>query len=206
MKIYVLINRGVMKNMRNILSKIFEKLLNDKKGFKIIAWIFIVLILLAIVLYPIIDANFLYYNRTIKRIEIVQRLVEFDKIKIKENEKIEKEYNNILDDMNNQSNNYISNVFREETNVFKNSAKFIAGSWIFFLAGIMMLFSKDNTTGKRFSKNNVLGAIFCLIIAIFIGYGCIKIPNIINFVVNIILYEIIIIFFAYTISKKDGNT
>ena len=49
--------------MKELLNKIFEKVINEKKGFKVIAWIFIILIILAIVFYPISDANFLYYNR-----------------------------------------------------------------------------------------------------------------------------------------------
>ena len=50
--------------MKDIFNNFFEKLINKKKGVKIIAWIFIILIILAIIFYPIIDANFLYYNRT----------------------------------------------------------------------------------------------------------------------------------------------
>lgn len=85
--------------MKEMFSKLFEKLINEKKGFKTIAWIFIVLIMLAIVLYPIIDANFLYYNRANKRIEIIQKIVSIDGNKIKKDQRIEDEYNNILEDI-----------------------------------------------------------------------------------------------------------
>lgn len=93
-------------------------------------------------LYPIIDANFLYYSRTNKRIEIIQKIVSIDENDIKKDERIEKEYNSILNDMNNQSGNYISNVFREETSLIGNIAKFLAGSWILIIFGVVLPFTK----------------------------------------------------------------
>lgn len=188
--------------MKELLNKLFEKLINEKKGFKIIAWIFIVIIILAIVLYPIIDANFLYYTRTNKRIEIIQKIVSIDENEIKKDKRIEEEYNSILDDMNNQSNNYISNIFQKETNKGRNIAKFLAGSWIFILVGMIMPFTKDKNKGRIFTFNNILAGIFCFAIAGFLGFVCVKIPNIINFGVNIVLYQIILIFLAYTISTS----
>lgn len=188
--------------MKELLNKLFEKLINEKKGFKIIAWIFIVLIILAIVLYPIIDANFLYYTRTNKRIEIIQKIVSIDENEIKKDKRIEAEYNSILEDMNNQSNNYISNIFQKETNKGRNIAKFLAGSWIFILVGIIMPFTKDKNKEKIFTLNNIFAGILCFVIAGFLGVVCVKIPNIINFGVNIVLYQIILIFLAYTISTS----
>ncbi len=191
--------------MKDILNKLFEKVINEKKGFKIIAWTFIILIILAVAFYPIIDANFLYYNRTNKRIEIIQKVVSINENDIKKDGRIEKEYNSILDDMSNQNDNYISNIFQKETNQGKNVAKFISGSWLFILVGLIMLFSLDKNKGKRFTMNNIMAGILCFVIAGILGYICIKIPNIINFIVNIILYQIILIFFTYTVSTGSKN-
>lgn len=188
--------------MKEVFGKLFEKLINEKKGFKIIAWIFIILLILAIFLYPIIDANFLYYNRTNKRIEIIQKIISIDENAIKKDKRIENEYNSILEDMNNQSNNYINNIFQKETNKGRNIAKFLAGSWIFILVGIIMPFTKDKKNGKRFTLNNIMAGIFCFVIAGILGFICVKIPNIINFGVNIVLYLIILIFLTYTISTS----
>ncbi len=188
--------------MKEVFGKLFEKLINEKKGFKIIAWIFIILLILAIFLYPIIDANFLYYNRTNKRIEIIQKIISIDENAIKKDKRIENEYNSILEDMNNQSNNYINNIFQKETNKERNIAKFLAGSWIFILVGIIMPFTKDKKNGKRFTLNNIMAGIFCFVIAGILGFICVKIPNIINFGVNIVLYLIILIFLTYTISTS----
>ena len=129
--------------MMELLSRIFEKVINEKKGFKVIAWSFVILIIIAIIFYPIIDANFLYFNRTNKRIEIIQKIISIDEQDIKRDKRIEDEYNSILDDMNNQRDNYISNIFQKENNKGKNIAKFLAGSWLFILVGIIMPFTKD---------------------------------------------------------------
>lgn len=188
--------------MKDIFNNFFEKLINKKKGVKIIAWIFIILIILAIILYPIIDANFLYYNRTNKRIEIIQKIVSINEEDIKRDLRIEEEYNSILNDMNSQSNNYISNIFQKETNTGRNIAKFISGAWLFILVGIIMPFSLDKNKGKRFTLNNIMSGIVCLGIGAILGLVCYKIPNIINFAVNIILYQIILIFLAYTIATS----
>ena len=188
--------------MKEIFNNVLNKLINEKKGFKLIAWIFIIVIILAIVFYPIIDANFLYYNRTNKRIEIIKKNVNINENDIKRDSRIEEEYNSILNDMNSQSNNYISNIFQKETNKGKNIAKFISGSWLFIIIGIIMPFTLDKNKGKRFTFNNFMGGIVCLGIGAILGFACYKIPNIINFAVNIILYQIILIFLAYTIATS----
>jgi len=188
--------------MKDILNTVFQKLVNEKKGFKLIAWIIIILIILAVIFYPIIDANFLYYNRTNKRIEIIQKIVNINENDIKRDSRIEEEYNSILNDMNSQSNNYISNIFQKETNKGKNIAKFISGSWLFIIIGIIMPFTLDKNKGKRFTFNNFMGGIVCLGIGAILGFACYKIPNIINFAVNIIVYQIILIFLAYTIATS----
>lgn len=189
--------------MKEILNKLLEKVISEKKGFKILAWIFIILIILAIVFYPIIDANFLYYNRTNKRIEIIQKVISIDENDIKRDDRIAEEYNSILNDMKDQSNNYMNNIFQKETNLGRNIAKFIAGSWLFILVGLIMPFSIDKNKGKRFTVNNILAGIVSLMIGCTLGYICLKIQNIFNFVVNIILYQIILIFLAYTISTSN---
>lgn len=189
--------------MKEILNKLLEKVISEKKGLKILAWIFIILIILAIVFYPIIDANFLYYNRTNKRIEIIQKVISIDANDIKRDDRIAEEYNSILNDMKDQSNNYMNNIFQKETNLGRNIAKFIAGSWLFILVGLIMPFSIDKNKGKRFTVNNILAGIMSFMIGCTLGYICLKIPNIFNFVVNIILYQIILIFLAYTISTSN---
>lgn len=190
--------------MMDALSKIFEQLVSKKKGIKALAWIFICVLLLMIIFYPIIDANFLYYNRANKRIDIVQKIVELDKEEIKKDKRLEEEYNSILNDMNKQDDNYINNIFVKETSQKNNIIKFVSGFWMFALIAIILPFWKDKNTGERFVKINIISAVLCLAAAFVMGYACVAIPNIINMWVNVILYEIILVFLAYTISTS-GN-
>ena len=190
----------------NILSKLFEQILSQKKGIKVVGWIFIIIILIIIVFYPIIDANFLYYSRANKRIDIVQKILELDTEELKKDKRLEDEYNSILNDMNNQDENYINNIFVKETSKKNNIIKFVSGAWMFTIVALILPFSKDKKTGRKFSMNNILGAIVCLGIAWLIGYICILIPNIISMGVNIILYEFILIFLAYTISTSGNKS
>ena len=107
--------------------------------------------------------------------------------------------------MNNQSNNYANNIFQKETNKGRNIVKFLAGSWLFILVGIIMPFSKDKNKGKRLTLNNVFSEILCFAIAGLLGFVCVKIQNIINFGVNIILYQIILVLLTYTIATSGKS-
>ena len=69
---------------------IFLNILKDSKNYKKIAWIFIIGILLLVVLYPIIDANFLYYKRVSNRIDILENVSKIDENKINQNDKLKK--------------------------------------------------------------------------------------------------------------------
>lgn len=64
---------------------------------------------------------------------------------------------------------------------------------------------KDEKTGKHFSKNNLIACVFCLIIGVALFFAGMKIPNIINLGVNVILYNIIVIFLIYSISKQTSK-
>lgn len=188
--------------MLSILNKIFDKLINEKKGFKVLAWSFILAILLAIVFYPIIDANFLYYNRTHQRIEIVQKIANISVEDIKKDERLEEEYNSILDDMSKQRSNSINNIFQKETNIKRKFVKFFSGAWLFVFIGIIMPFTKDKEKSKRFTLNNFFAGFLCIVIGGIIGFFCYKIPNIISIGVNVVLYQIVLIFLAYTIATS----
>lgn len=188
--------------MKEILLNILS-ILKDTKNYKTIAWVFIIAILLLIVLYPIIDANFLYYKRVSNRIEILDKINKIEIEKIEENEKLKQEYDLILNEISEKENNYLNNIFIKETSSRNNVIKFISSSWMFIIVGLILPFTKDKSKGKR-TWNNVLGGLLCLGIAWLFGFVGYKIPTIINIVVNIILYQIIMIYLAYTIAIS-GN-
>lgn len=70
-----------MGEIFKLISEFFEKIKNKK----VFAWIMIILLIVVIILYPIIDANFLYYERTQKRIDIIENIT---KLNINEIEKM----------------------------------------------------------------------------------------------------------------------
>lgn len=193
--------------MKDILE-IIKEILKDTKNYKKLAWIFVIVIILFVIIYPILDANFLYYGRTNKRIEILNKLTEINVEKLEGNKQLKLEYESIISDMNVQKDKTLNNIFIKNNSKKVDTIKFFAGSWMFILVGIIMPFVKDKTKNKRFTLNNILSAILCFAIAGGLGWLFVKIPTIINVTVNVILYEIILIYLAYTIAtagtKKKG--
>lgn len=185
-----------MKETFEILNNIISKVKNKK----VVIWILIIIILL-LVLYPIIDANFLYYGRAKKRIEIIDSISRIDINEINKDERLENEYESILNDMNNQKNKNINEIIKFKSSKGENIIKAITASWIFILVGIYIIFSKDKNTKKRFLKNNILSGLGSIFIAIILGGIAIFIPIVINIVVTCILIQVVVIYLTYTISK-----
>ncbi len=184
------------------MKDIFLNILKDSKNYKKIAWIFIIAILLLVVLYPIIDANFLYYKRVSNRIDILENVSKIDENKINKNDKLKKEYNSIIEEISEKENNYLNNIFVNETS-FKNKAiKFFSAAWIFILVGLILPFTKDKIKNKR-TWTNFFSGILCIGLGCLFGYFGFKIPTIVNIVVNIILYQIIMVYLAYTIATSN---
>ena len=106
--------------MKEILLGVLKK----TKNYKLIAWIFILVILLLIVFYPIIDANFLYYKRVSNRIEILEKITNIEEEKLDKNDKLKDEYNSILGEISDKENNYLNNIFITEDSNKNNKIKF----------------------------------------------------------------------------------
>ena len=178
------------------------KILENVKDYKKLAWVFIIMVLALIMLYPIIDTNFLYYSRISNRINILEKVSKIDENKISKNKKLNNEYNSIIKEISEKENNYLNNIFITETSRANNLIKFIAASWMFIIIGIILLFTKDKVK-KKITMLNIVSGVICIGFAILIGYLGVKIPTIIN----IIIYNSIMIFFAYTIiSFSNKNT
>ena len=175
------------------------KIIMNSKNYKKIAWMFIAILLLIIVFYPIIDANFLYYERVSNRIEILEKVNKKDENAVKKNQKLENEYNAIIDEISEKENKYLNNIFIKETNKNNKIIKFFASSWLLWVTGIVLIITKDKKTGKR--MKNILSGLIVFLFSYVIGYFGYIIPTIINVVVNVVLYQIIYIFLAYTISS-----
>ena len=188
------------------MDKILFGILKNSKNYKKIAWFFIIVILLLIVFYPIIDTNFLYYNRVSNRIDILEKVSKLDENEIKKDKRVEKEYNSIVDEIFEKENNYLNNIFITESSTRNKLIKFFSSAWLLVLVGLILPFTKDDKKGKRTFMNFISGVI-CVGVGCGFGYIGLKIPTVINVVVNVILYQIIMIFFAYTIYSfgNKGN-
>lgn len=77
--------------MKGLILEIFKSI----KNYKILVWIFILLVMMLILFYPIIDINFLYYKRVNNRINILEKFSNLNLEKI-QNEYLSNEYNSIL--------------------------------------------------------------------------------------------------------------
>lgn len=183
-----------------ILDKIFdyvERIKNNRKY----KWIIIITILFTLIFYPIIDANFLYYERTKKRIDIINNISKLDINEINKDERIKGEYESILNDIDMQKEKNINSIIRVESTRFENICKCISASWIFILVGIFNIFSKQKETGKINWKNNILVSVCCFIISVILSVISLKIPIFINLPVTCIIIVGVIIYLAYTISQ-----
>ena len=185
------------------MKEIILNILKDTKNYKKIAWVFLVGILLVVVLYPIIDANFLYYKRVSNRIEILENVSKIDENRINKNDKLKKEYNSIIEEISEKENNYLNNIFVNETSFKNKTIKFFSAAWLFIIVGLILPFTKDKIKNKR-TWTNFFGGMLCIGVGCLFGYFGLKIPTIINIIVNIILYQIIMVYLAYTIATS-GN-
>lgn len=190
-----------MGEIVKFISEFFEKIKNKK----VFAWIIIIFLILVIILYPIIDANFLYYERTKKRIDIIENITKLNINEIEKNDVLKGEYESILIDISNQKEKNINSIIRTECTLTENIIKSLCSSWIFILLSIVVLFSKDKKTSKINWKNNILTCIFCIIISAILIAVSIYIPIIINLGITCVLIESILLYLAYTISKFENR-
>lgn len=169
------------------------KVFNDSKNYKKLAWIMIVIFLLIILLFPIIDANFLYLKRVSNRVDVLEKITKIDTEVLEKNDILINEYNSILEEMSSNENNYINNVLIYKESIVNNIIKILSGAWLFLTVGIILFVRKDN--------KSIVGGIFSILIAILLGYFAYSIPTIVNVTINVIIYQIILIYLAYTISR-----
>ena len=179
---------------------IILEIIKNTKNYKILAWVFIICVLLLIVLYPIIDANILYYQRIYKRIEILEKVgnIEIEELN---NKQLQDEYQAILNEISEKEDKYLNNIFIYKDGIIVGVIKVFSAAWLFVLAAICIPFAKGNK--NMTNKAKIGSSLFCLALACGLGYFGYILPTIINVVINVILYNIIIIFLAYTISKAS---
>ena len=98
------------------MDKLWELLVNVITGRRSrIFWaVVIVLVVFVVIVYPYIDANFLYYDRIEKRIDNLQKLVELTGTPLEENEELNKEYLSIVAEMETAREKALSNATNDQ--------------------------------------------------------------------------------------------
>lgn len=185
-------------------DKLFDVLKQNLHNPKFYAFL-LVIIALFILLFPYIDANFLYYNRVNNRISIIEKMSTLDMEKVKENQILQHEYDNILAEIEKQSAGSLDRIFIQETNSKVNTVKFITGGAVFWLFSICCFFINTfDDISERLIAFFLVG-----IIGTFLGFVARALPTIVSPIINYICFPLLTILIACLLvtdsSKKSTD-
>ena len=155
------------------MDKLWELLVNIMTGRRSrIFWaIIIILVILVVIVYPYIDANFLYYDRIEKRIDNLQKLVDLTGKPLEDSDELKKEYQSIITEIETAREKALSNATNAHDSNRDKLIKFAGGASLWVIVAISVLFLKkkgEKRTFKRFC-NNLLSSIVCLGVGSLVG-------------------------------------
>lgn len=188
---------------RKIVSKIFDI---EKRKLGVFA---IILVVTFLILFPFIDTNFFYSNRIKNRIEVLDKITKLDVEKIEKNDSLRKEYNSILEEINNVDKNYVNKIFSSNKN--SNAlGKFISGGVLWWFLGILVLFFYNVFNKEQQTKGNqwltrILGFIMCIVIGGIIGFICSLIPTMFNPWFNYLIMPIVVLILMILLLTKTNK-
>ena len=191
--------------MSDFLKLIIDKLSTLSKK-SLVGW-GIALLLFGIAIFPYIDTNLFYPNRIKNRIEILDMVTNLNIDKIQSNNKLKKEYDNILVEINKSSDKYVNNFIKTKENESK-FWKFFSGAILWWIFAIIMLFYNDKTVHDKKQKwiNRIGGFLMLSLFGIFIGWIFSIIPIIgnqwVNYIGAPILTIVIMVLLFYKTNKK----
>ena len=164
--------------------------------------VIVALVIIMVLVFPYIDANFFFYNRIEKRINILQSLSEIDIEKISQSPALQEEYNAILSELGRQRKWSVSGAISTNENPTITQFKFLSGgilAWIVALCVPFMNTFKDK-------KTKILAFMLVSLIGVFLGWIGSIIPTIIYSWLNYIGYPLLqlIALIALTIKPKNG--
>ena len=169
-------------------EKIFDLIKSNFKNPKFYV-LLLVILLIILVLFPYIDANFFYYSRINNRIDILTKVSEINIDEIQNNETLVKEYNNILDEIEKQSEGNLGSIFRKESNNTVNLIKFLTGGSIMWILALLCLFIK----GFKGFGYRILGLAIFMSLGLLFGIIAKAIPTIADPMVNYIGFPLLIL-------------
>ena len=184
----------------------FEKIATGEKR----RWFFaslIILLILGIIVFPYIDANFLYYNRIEKRIDNLTSLVSLTNTPLEKNEILYNEYLSILEEMKTARENSLFNAEKTEDSTNDRLLKFLGGSVLWLIVAVALLFHKKK--GERLTikhwMNNFVSALFCLIVGGILGCVFTYIPTIGSVKFNFVLSPVVQIIVLWLIMESPKS-
>lgn len=201
--------------MGNAVGKIIEMLLEGfKKNYKRPKmWLCIgIIVFCFVLLFPYIDSNFFYFSRIEKRIDILEKVMALDETKINSNQAYMNEYQDILQEIEQQSDRSINSVVNKASNYINHSiavGKEQGNRWIKFFTGafwaiIITIWIPFMDTFKK-QSDKLLGIVLMLIISIALGWFFSVIPIIITPMFNYIgipVLQVILVVCIVCKSKK----
>lgn len=158
----------------------------------------IIALILLIFIFPMIDNNYLYFQRVNKRIEVLDNISKLDLDKIKDNQLLEKEYQNILNEIKDFDEEYLlstNSLFYERNSKEIKTIKSLTGAFLFIILFFRAILSK-NSIGKKFFQSGVF-----LIMGIIGAYIAYKVPTFRHCYINYLGFPIIEIILLYSAGK-----
>lgn len=181
-------------------QQIFNLVRENLKNPKLYVGLFAILIV-GMLLFPYIDANYFYYNRVEKRIDILDKVTNIDQNKINKSHTLTQEYESILTEVSKQKAGSLGSVFMTNNSDEVKVKKFLTGAILSWLVGILCVFIKME---KKWYK--LLGFIFFAIIGCLIGYIGMILPTVISPTCNYVVFPILqCLVFGILITSGNKN-
>lgn len=171
---------------------------NNLKNPKLYIGLF-ALLLVVLLLFPYIDANFFYYERVEKRVSILKDVTEININTLQSNPILKDEYDSILAEMEKQKNGSIGNILITTSSQQTKIMKFLSGAALMWFIAILCLFISFHRPFDRIAGImlfSALGGAF--------GYLAEAIPTIIQPTVNYILMPVLqILLLAFLVTSSN---
>lgn len=183
-----------------MVEKVFDIIKDNLKNPKLyIALLTIIVVIL--LLFPYIDANFFYYNRVEKRIDILKAISDIETEKVENNSILKAEYENILEEISKQKEGSVGSVFITNNTSRVCRYKFLTGAILAWLVGVLCLFIKMDKVSQR-----IVGGLFFAILGCLLGYISTLIPTIIEPKCNYILMPILqLVLFGVLVTNNKNS-
>jgi len=181
-------------------EKIFDTIRSNLKNPKLYVLMLAILIVI-LVLFPYIDANIFYFNRVKNRIEILEKMSEFNTESIESIPALKNEYDSILNEIENQSNGSLGSIFIKETDKTINTIKFVTGGFLVWLLAIACFFM------KRFKNlgHRIATIILLTIVGGITGGISRAIPTLITPMVNYIGFPLLLIILLALLATSNSK-